>query len=1049
MKNLNKKIKYFIMLFWLGISCSILEADVVITEVFILRADGTHTPQYIELYNNSPSLIDLENWSIITLDDGDTIAFFPDKGNSLSIYSLIDNEINTKIDAFDYFLISGSIGLDPGLEFDNQQKSDIDALYWYLPLDGMVSIVLKNDINNTIDSVGYNIDEYWTDNEEDNKGRSLRLHSPELDNSLSENWSLSPKTERSIWLFDAGEEIKNFGSPQEENSFTLFEIQYSDSWFPDTSYANGGTHFIYGDFNNFYRAEPYKDFGVDKLPDTGDEGESNGIWDLDEEYHDRNLNNIWDYQDNNYNLPLVFSWVGTFIDTTVIDTPEISYEIIIEKNNTQIYNSSLFDSLGTEISILPLDLLINSIGQGREIAEYTWTVELTKEFSNDSTDTIYSDKYTFFIDASDYGRYGCVDNGSCADDANCPTNAHYESSYISNHPIGCVPGDDISSGGCYSALNYYEDANINSNTCHYASLSIPAFVVGDANTVAAVPIYFTNDSLAEIDEIEFVLNFDNSSSRILSYDGGTFFGTVISELNVGEIISDTINGNGNISVNIPISSVESSFSWAGIITYLDFDLVGEKGSYTDLSLTAATVKGGFPENDISVPVKEGEIAILQTNYLQTNYIIAGQVKYYSPFSPEDEPEDIPNVILSLSQQYNGDNVPDTLISITTADSSFKFEGLTVGNYNLSFSKSPELDCDDNGVNGWDLTAIENHLKGIEPLDADQSIAADVSLDGTVSGYDISLIAQYSVDLIDNFSDIETHWIFKPRDTNPEDSLNVHSELLKHNGTYSIDYKPLVLDDDKRQISAYRLGDVNASYCRPSTSNRMQVQFTDVAIDYMPIITLPIIISEPTSIEGLDIEIGYDEDIFNPLSIIINNSNKVAKNYKTVSNLTSKNRTIKTVTWVIEEPQIVEGKIGEVSFHWINNNKSGKIWLKEFQINDEPAVGGLSVIGLSDSDAIDGVNIINSLVPKELSLHQNYPNPFNPQTTIKWSMPLPSIVSLEVYNLQGQLVELLINGQLEAGIHEQTWDATTYPSGIYFYRMTTNKKTLQKVMLLLK
>ena len=156
-----------------------------------------------------------------------------------------------------------------------------------------------------------------------------------------------------------------------------------------------------------------------------------------------------------------------------------------------------------------------------------------------------------------------------------------------------------------------------------------------------------------------------------------------------------------------------------------------------------------------------------------------------------------------------------------------------------------------------------------------------------------------------------------------------------------------------------------------------------------------------------------------------------------------------MTWAIEEPQIVEGKIGEVSFNWNNKNKSGKIWLKEFQVNDEPAVGGISLIGLSGNDDVDGVNIINSLVPVELSLHQNYPNPFNPQTTIKWSMPSSGIVSLEVYNLQGQLVELLFNGQLEAGIHEQIWDATAYPSGIYFYRLKTHEKTLQRIMLLLK
>ena len=84
----------------------------------------------------------------------------------------------------------------------------------------------------------------------------------------------------------------------------------------------------------------------------------------------------------------------------------------------------MFDSLGigTEISILPFDLLIDSLGQEREIAEYTWTIELTKTYS-DTVDIIYSDKYSFTIDASDYGRYGCVDDGHCTGSGNseCPT----------------------------------------------------------------------------------------------------------------------------------------------------------------------------------------------------------------------------------------------------------------------------------------------------------------------------------------------------------------------------------------------------------------------------------------------------------------------------------------------------------------------------------------------------------------------------------------------------------------------------------------------------
>ena len=74
MKNLNKITKYFITLFWLGLCCTPLKAEVVITEFFRLQADNSHAPQYVELYNNSDSPIDLTDWSITTLyDNGDFI----------------------------------------------------------------------------------------------------------------------------------------------------------------------------------------------------------------------------------------------------------------------------------------------------------------------------------------------------------------------------------------------------------------------------------------------------------------------------------------------------------------------------------------------------------------------------------------------------------------------------------------------------------------------------------------------------------------------------------------------------------------------------------------------------------------------------------------------------------------------------------------------------------------------------------------------------------------------------------------------------------------
>ena len=161
MKNLDKIIKYILILTWVGLSCSIIKAEVVITEFFILQADNSHTPQYIELYNDSTSSIDLTDWSIITLDgEGEVIPYYP-VFNSTGFAQIN----NTVIDAFGYFLISSS-SCDYsafGCYFYNENQSDIDNMGYLnlLPLDGKGSIILKNNNNIVVDRVDYDGDDNW------------------------------------------------------------------------------------------------------------------------------------------------------------------------------------------------------------------------------------------------------------------------------------------------------------------------------------------------------------------------------------------------------------------------------------------------------------------------------------------------------------------------------------------------------------------------------------------------------------------------------------------------------------------------------------------------------------------------------------------------------------------------------------------------------------------------------------------------------------------------------------------------------------------------
>ncbi|MDP2172700.1 MAG: T9SS type A sorting domain-containing protein [Candidatus Cloacimonadaceae bacterium] len=89
----------------------------------------------------------------------------------------------------------------------------------------------------------------------------------------------------------------------------------------------------------------------------------------------------------------------------------------------------------------------------------------------------------------------------------------------------------------------------------------------------------------------------------------------------------------------------------------------------------------------------------------------------------------------------------------------------------------------------------------------------------------------------------------------------------------------------------------------------------------------------------------------------------------------------------------------------------------------------------------------------LSLY-NYPNPFNPSTTIAYQIPETGNVRLEIYNMKGQKVRTLVNEQKYSGSHSVLWNGTdqsgrSVVSGVYFYRLVTDNKTLSKRMLLLK
>jgi len=97
----------------------------------------------------------------------------------------------------------------------------------------------------------------------------------------------------------------------------------------------------------------------------------------------------------------------------------------------------------------------------------------------------------------------------------------------------------------------------------------------------------------------------------------------------------------------------------------------------------------------------------------------------------------------------------------------------------------------------------------------------------------------------------------------------------------------------------------------------------------------------------------------------------------------------------------------------------------------------------------GINQIGTNVPSKFALHQNYPNPFNPTTKIKFDLAKSSPVRLEVFNNLGQLVKTIFNDNKTAGYYETDFNASSLPSGVYYYKITTNYFTEIKKMVLIK
>ncbi len=228
-----------------------------------------------------------------------------------------------------------------------------------------------------------------------------------------------------------------------------------------------------------------------------------------------------------------------------------------------------------------------------------------------------------------------------------------------------------------------------------------------------------------------------------------------------------------------------------------------------------------------------------------------------------------------------------------------------------------------------------------------------------------------------------------------------------------------------------------------------------------LVVVPIEISNNVELAALDIPLSFSEGV--TLKEVIFEGTRVDYFDLKIANIDNENRTVVIGLLPQFTPDakpnlaIGEGVIAKLVFE-VNDDFVTDITIEEV-ILTEP-YHALTFVSHGNDGTIEStspefgsttVALSNGLdaLPDAFALNQNYPNPFNPSTQISFSLPNAGNVSLSVYNVLGQQVMTLVDGQMDAGTHVVEFDGSTLASGMYFYRIDTESFSETKKMVMLK
>ncbi|MDZ7265041.1 MAG: choice-of-anchor D domain-containing protein [candidate division KSB1 bacterium] len=572
---------------------------------------------------------------------------------------------------------------------------------------------------------------------------------------------------------------------------------------------------------------------------------------------------------------------------------------------------------------------------------------------------------------------------------------------------------------------------LNWNKTHTTTLAKPGVNVAQANksTATNLTIAITGDTNPDKDFFIdiFVNNVTNlfGLSFELIYTPSAFVDPLTAEsgndnlMGTDLIYFSMINkkagiDTGKVAVGISRKSGQGGVTGTGLVTRI-------KAHMAPTALSGSSTTSLSLQNIMANDVNGNPIAIdtcffkLITGAAVAN--VSGAVTYCQNSIP------VENATITL----------DGYTTTTGTDGSFSFKSIPGGNLTLTPSKTGDLGS---SISAYDASMVLRYSVGLIMLTPYQSIAADVSGNGSVTAYDASVILRYTVGLISSFP-VGADWKFVPNSF-AIDASNWNT------APGSIMYSPLNSDQTNQDFTGIVYGDVSGNWTQlnlaKSYAGNTSVKFGDVVCVSSDEFIVPIETNVSGQMFSAKIEVQFEDDVINFQEVLLSEK---FKDYAECHNVQAGYLTI-----ALAGIGGFELEKDFLSLKFIARNaeekRPGTLKIVDAMVNEGPIA----------IDSRNGNISINHTLPSTYQLEQNYPNPFNSTTTIAYQLPQPAKVLLAIYDVQGNEIRILLHEHKSAGHYVANWDGldaagNEVASGIYFYKLAANQFNVTKKCLLIK